>query len=243
MKKMAKRPKFGRFEFEDVISTEENETQELVKKLLDEINNFKPWEYCDQWETPSDFWSWMRGQLRSIWSKNWTPKNDYLNSSKLDVPKLDEDGNQIYYKSGKKKGQPVTYKAYKCELTGEIVKASKPKSSYKALYNTDHIEPAGSCRNGLEACIYLFRVLTSPDNMRILSTKAHKIITHMEKKGLTWEEAIVDKKAIAWCDDKFVDHKAFLKDKGFSDEEVSNAPKRKECYKKYLLSIGDTNLE
>ena len=52
---MKKRPKFERFEFKDVVSNEPNDTQDLVKRLLDEINSFQPWLYCDQWENSSQF--------------------------------------------------------------------------------------------------------------------------------------------------------------------------------------------
>lgn len=205
-----------------------------IDKLLKEIENHKPWEYCDQWKNESQYYSWLRGRLRSIWSKDWTPKNNYLNDRKFDHPKVDEDGNPILNKTGNNMGKQKTFKAYECEITGEIIPASKPKGAKTAKYNIDHIEDAGSCRNGLEACIFLFRVLTSPDNMQLISTEAHKILTHMKRHDISWDEAVIDKKAIAWEKDKKVDHKQFLLDNGFSEEDISNGKKRKVCYLNYL---------
>jgi len=202
--------------------------------LSKEIEKHTPWEWCDQWDNASEYYSWLRGRLRGIWSKDWTPKNDYLNQRKFDHPKVDSNGDPILNKTGKNKGKQKTFKAYKCEITGAIIPASKPKGAKTAQYNIDHIDPAGSCRNGVEACIFLFRVLTSPDNMRLLSTETHKVITHMEKSNLTWDEAVLDKKAIAWENDKSINHKQFLLDKGFEEKEISNGGKRRECYINFL---------
>ena len=44
-------------------------------------------------------------------------------------------------------------------------------------------------------------------------------------------------------DNKDIDHKLFLKSLGHSEEEVSNSGKRKELYRKYLIKIGDTELD
>jgi len=243
-----KRSKFTRFEFDDVISSSSNETQDLVKQLLEEINNHKPWEWSDQWENEEAYLKWLRGLYRDIWYK-WSPKNKYINDNCFDYPNLDDDGKEVYVKSGKNKGKVRTKKHVKCELTGKILPKTTVKVKGETLrgkttkYQVDHIKEAGSFNSVLESFVYLLKLLTGPDNMRVLSTEAHSVVTYMAKYSKSWEEAIIDKKVIAWDKDKFVDHKGFLTDKGYAEGEVSNSSKRKECYRKYLISIGDTELD
>jgi len=69
------------------------------------------------------------------------------------------------------------------------------------------------------------------DDLQILCTDVcHPIKTLSESHNVTFEEAVFIKKAIAWEKDKNINHKQFLADKGFSDKEVSNKEKRRECY-------------
>lgn len=197
--------------------------EELIKQLLKEIEHHRPWEWEGSiWKTESQYWSWVRGTFRSIWSRKWVFKNKYLQDHTFQAPVLDGNGNQKYYKTGKKKGKPVTRKHFTCEVTGELHPATNA--------NIDHVSPAGSLTNGLEACIFLFRLLTSSDNMRLISKEAHAIITHMERTGLSWEEASIDKQVIDKLKQKVDDQKYELLSYGFTEENISNKDKRKSCY-------------
>ena len=196
--------------------------EELLKKLVIEINKHTPWEWCDRWKNSSDYFTWLRGTFRSVWSRKWIPKNNYLKEKSFPVPTLDKEGNQKYYKTGKKKGKPVTHKAFKCEITEEILPIKEGQ--------VDHISPAGSCRNGLEACIFLFRLLTSQDNMRLISKDAHKIITHMERFNMAWEEAVAAKAVIAKLKQSVNIQIKELLGLGYDSKSTSNKEKRKMCY-------------
>lgn len=154
---------------------------EFIDKLLKEIAYHKPWLWEGSiWKTEGQYVNWLRSQFRGIWS-DWVLKNDYQMKHKIDIPKLDDKGNPTYYKTGKRKGQQVTYKGYICEQTGKVLKASKPKGQRYADYNIDHIDPAGSCTTVPEALIYFLRLLTSQDNMQIIDTEFHKVISHYDK--------------------------------------------------------------
>lgn len=214
--------------------------KEKLNQLLEEIEKHKPWQWeASIWKTEAAYWSWVRSQFRSIWS-DWPAKNDYLNKAAIQIPVLDKDGNPCIIKTGVNKGKLKTVKGYKCEATGKLIKASKPKGQRWANYNVDHIESAGSCTNGLEAVIYFFRLLTSQDNMQILDTEHHKILTHMEKKGFaTFEEAKFDKELISKTNQKIPVQKKELLEAGFTEEDISNNDKRRECYRKLLT--GEKN--
>lgn len=202
--------------------------KQIVESLLEEVEKHKPWEWDGGvWKTESSYWGFLRGSLRSIWSKKWVFKNNYLNSHKIQIPSIDtKTGEQIVFKTGKKSGQPKFQQGFKDEVTGEIHKIKEAE--------IDHISPAGSLRSGLEACIFLFRLLTHPNNMRIISKDTHKIITHMERTGMSWEDALLDKHLIAKSKLKVVTQKKELIKAGFTEEEISNGIKRKECYRKLL---------
>lgn len=204
---------------------------EFLTLFLKESENHTPWLYEGSiWKTEASYWAWVRGQFRAIW-KDWPMKNNYLNKASIQIPVLDENGDQVIIKSGKKKGQGKTVKGYKCEVTGKLVKASKPKGQRWANYNVDHIEPAGACTNAKEAAIYFLRLLTSQDNMQILDTEYHKILTHMEKKGFkTIEEARADKTTIEICKGN---EKQWLSDRGI--DPASNAKLRREQVYNYLI--------
>jgi len=201
--------------------------EELLLQLLKEVEQHRPWEWEGSiWKTESAYWGWLRGSLRSIWSRKWVFKNNYLKTHSFPAPVLDNNGKQKYYKTGKRRGQPVTKKHFKCELTGEVLPIKEG--------NIDHIAPAGSLTNGLEACIFLFRLLTSPNNMRLISKDAHAVITHMERTGMSWEEASLDKAVIAKMKCSVERQKKELAKLGFTEEEMSNKDRRKNCYIKIL---------
>lgn len=209
---------------------------EFINKLLKEIQHHQPWKWEGSiWTAEGQYVDWLRSQFRSIWS-DWILKNDYQAKRKVDIPKLDDKGNPTYFKTGKRKGQQVTYKAYICEQTGKILKASKPKGQRFATYNVDHIDPAGSCTNVPEALIYFLRLLTSQDNMQIIDTEFHKVISHYDKYKdkygfKSFNDASAHKQMIA--ESKTAKgQNTFLKKKGIVPEK--NAASRKLQIFEYL---------
>tara|TARA_R110002051_G_scaffold183838_1_gene253338 strand:+ start:298 stop:990 length:693 start_codon:yes stop_codon:yes gene_type:complete len=210
--------------------------EEFIEKLLLEVKGHTPWLWQGSiWETEGQYVNWLRSQFRSIWS-DWVLKNDYQMQHKIDIPKLDEKGNQTFYKTGKRKGKPVTYKGYICEQTGKILKASKPKGQRYADYNVDHIDPAGSCTTVPEALIYFIRLLTSQDNMQIIDTEFHKVISHYDKYKdkygfKSFNDASAHKQMIAESKTS-KSQNSFLKKKGITPEK--NADLRKMQIFEYL---------
>lgn len=206
------------------------EKQILINQLIEAVDSHTPWLWEGSiWKSEAQYWSWLRGQLRNIWGRKWPFKNKYINEHTFQAPEYDESGNSIYIKSGKNAGKPKTRKHFTCEVTGETLPASV---GGKNSYEIDHKSPAGKCNNGLEACIFLFRLLTHPDNMRIISKDVHKVITYAERMGIAYEEAVIEKKVIEAMKQKASIQLEQLKKEGFKESEISNSKGRKECYRK-----------
>ena len=211
-------------------------TEDFIDKLTKEISNHKPWEWEGSiWETEGQYVNWLRSQFRSIWS-DYPIKNAYLSDRVVQLNCLDESGEQIYYKTGARKGQPKTQKGYICELTGKKIKASKPKGQRHAPFNIDHIDPAGSCTTVKEALVYFLRLLTSPDNMQLIDTEIHKVISHYDKYkdkyGFTcFNDASAHKKMTQVCKNS-KDEIKYCKLLGLTPE--GNSKKRKQQIFEYL---------
>jgi len=101
----------------------------------------------------------------------------------------------------------------------------------KGAVDVDHLVGNNSLtsldqiREWTEKILYVGR-----DDLQILCTEGcHPIKTLSESHGITFKEAEVLKRVIAWEKEK-IDHKEFLIDKGFTEKEVSNKTKRREAY-------------
>lgn len=184
-----------------------------------------PWDTCEHLNTKTKWMTWIRGMLRRGWSKYPVAK-EYKSSKQRIVPILDENGNQLYYKSGKKKGKPRTRYEAECECCGETFPAHK--------LQVDHIVSAGSFVELEDIAPYLTRLFCGKDNLQLLCVPCHEIKTHCDRYNLTWEEAVVSKKIIEKCKQKVATQKAELLKAGFKEEDISNAEKRRECYRKML---------
>lgn len=73
------------------------------------------------------------------------------------------------------------------------------------------------------------------DDLQILCITCHDEKTYSERYGVSIEEARIMKKVIAWDKANNVSkQKEYLKQRGFSDSEISNGDKRKSAYKSLL---------
>lgn len=208
----------------------------FINKLEEELSKHKPWTYEGSiWANESQYVNWLRSQFRSMWT-DYPVRNTYLSDREIQFDVKDSEGNQVYYKTGKRAGQPKTQAGYICELTGNVIKKSKPKGQRFAHFNVDHIDPSGSCTTVEEALIYFLRLLTSPDNMQLIDTRYHKIITHYDsykdKYGFTcFNDASAHKqmKVIAKNSKSEIQ---WLKGKGITPE--TNSDKRQTQIYNYL---------
>lgn len=203
-----------------------------VAQLLREIGKHKPWlEAPDVWKTESAYWTWIRGELRRVWT-DYPVRNIYKTSLTTMIPDLDDDGVHKVYKSGKKKGELRYRSNIDCSMCG--------KGLVKSAIEMDHTEPAGGCKNGLEACIFLFRLLCPVEHMRPVCKPCHKIHTYAERMGITFDEAVIEKRVIEFGKRPTSIQKQILIDAPIIvlENDISNAKKRKDIYRRVLNEVN-----
>lgn len=197
-----------------------------IEKLLEEIRKHKPWlEAPDVWATEAKYWTWLRGELRRMWT-HYPPRNKLKMSLRRRVPMLDSEGVQLVAKTGKNRGKPRT----RFELDCTICKESFPQ----AQIELDHIVGAGKCSNGIQACTFLFKLLCPVEHMRPVCKPCHRIHTYAERWGLTFEEARTKKRIIELTKKKVDIQKRELLSYGYTEEQVANKVKRDACYTKLV---------
>jgi hypothetical protein len=168
----------------------------------------EPWiEFKDIWPTKSAFFTWLRSGLRkSIW-QFYPPKLQFKNS-------------QTYKPSQEYTGRAK--KLVRCYLTGEEIAVS-----YAEI---DHVEGNVSLKDWDDLLPFIRHLCASKENMAVVSKEAHKIKSYAERMGITFEEAVLEKKLIEIFKTK--------KDKQFLSEHdivpESNAAKRKEQVREVL---------
>lgn len=173
-----------------------------------------PWEdFPSIWRNKSAFFTYLRGAFRRAWNK-----------SPVKIKKLQQDRFKIPNPS--KKGKREIWGA-KCE----VCENTFPMKDIQV----DHKIEAGSLNDFSDIEGFVTRLLAcGKDDLRLVCKECHTCLTHASKYGLTFEEAKVEKEIIAKMKAPVKKQKEELLKAGFSEGEVSNATKRKECYRKLL---------
>lgn len=150
----------------------------------------EPWElYPDIWKTKSAFFTWLRGGLRrAIWEK-YPPKIQFKTKG-CSPPPPDYEGRA---KSGAN-----------CALTGEWT----PKS----YLEVDHIKGHVAFTDWDDVLDFIKHLCSDSSNFQLVNKENHKIKSYAERKGISFEEALIEKKAIAIIKNKadkqfFIDRK------------------------------------
>lgn len=163
-----------------------------TKKSNDHQDVFKkePWElYPDVWKTKSSFFVWLRGGLRrAIWEK-YPPKIKFKNEGCTPPPEN--------YTGRAKSGAP-------CALTGDWT----PKS----YLEVDHIKGHASLTDWDNVLDFVKHLCSDSSNFQLVDKDNHRIKSYADKKGISFEEALIEKKAIAIIKDK--NDKQFFTDRG-----------------------------
>ena len=143
--------------------------------MIDALNEYKPWElYPDIWKTEAAFWTYLRGGLRrGLWEKS--PIKLSYKVSQLEKPPVGYIGRA---KSGAK-----------CHLTGVWTGNSK--------LEVDHLKGNVSLRSWEDVLSFILHLVPPPNSLGLAEKEAHKIKSYSEKEGISFEEAVAAKKAIA----------------------------------------------
>lgn len=135
----------------------------------------EPWEvYPELWKTKAAFFSWLRGNLRkAVWEK-YPPKFMFKDSCCAKPPRG---------YTGRARLGAI------CALTHVWT----PKS----YLEVDHIKGNASLNEWDHLLDFVQHLCSNHTNFQLVDKDAHKIKSYAEKQGMTFEEAVLEKKAIA----------------------------------------------
>ena len=130
-------------------------------------------KHRDVWPTNAAFFTWLRGAMRkAIWQ---------FHPIKLKYKKSCVQPPPPEY-TGRAKG------LIQCALTGELVGQS--------MAEVDHIEGHSSFKCVDDLLPYMMH-LALPKELQCVSKEAHKVKSYAERMGISFEDALIEKKAIA----------------------------------------------
>lgn len=151
-----------------------------------EASHKEPWEeFPDIWPTKAKFFSWLRGCLRGgVWNK-YPPKLVYKKSACQAPP-------PEWYKGRAKTGGV-------CALTG--------KWDVQSKMEVDHIHGNASLNDWSDVTPFIQHLCAQRNNMQVVGKEAHKVKSYADRQGITFEEALLEKRVIALMKDKAATNK------------------------------------
>ena len=169
------------------------------------------------WNTRSAYMAFIRGGIRrGLWNKN-PVKFSVMEAGRFKVKNENPSSKKRY---------PMVWK-YSCAICNGVFSGDDVEC--------DHIHGNHSLKSFDELERFIKEIISvKPEDLQILCKDCHRIKSHAEKRGISLEEAKVDKKAIKIC--KEGKDKEFIIDAGLVPE--SNASKRRIQLKEILLAKG-----
>lgn len=179
-----------------------------------------PWETEEGkqvWKSQSQYFVWLRGALRRLWSDY--PLRQVWKKEQVRLVTPEERLNKTYH--------PSTKKVAQCVFCNQWMAGSK--------LEVDHITESEGCYNYSTAEKFLWHCGgQTGSNFQLACKPCHKIKTHSDSRGITFEEARCDKQAIVICKG---DEKKWLVSKGLTP--ANNAKLRRKQVYEYLKGLID----
>lgn len=179
------------------------------------MSDFKPWEwYPEIWPTKAKFFTWLRGGLRrGLWEKS-----PIKLSFKNDAVEPPPEGYTGRAKSG-------TH----CALSGEWEGKSK--------LEVDHRVGNVSLTNEDDILTFIKHLIPPPGSLQLVTKEAHKIKSYAERQGISYEEAVIKKKVIAFMKNP-ADYQFSFLTKYASESDALRTRKDREKFFTKLLEEG-----
>ena len=183
-------------------------------------NNRQPWLVEGvPWKTEPAFWSWVRGVLRKGWSKH-PVKLEYIRKYRKRIVNPVEKNRKRF---------PETW-----GMTCSICQ----KDTVQSQIEIDHIGDGSSFTGLHDAASYMAHLfLVDFESLRPLCKPCHKIVNQSQRAGVSFDEAQIQKEAIAICKKSAKDVKQFCYDYGYSETQLSNPEKRRSVVESILRSV------
>jgi hypothetical protein len=165
----------------------------------------KYWGEGKDWATESALMSWVRGGIRrSLWNRH-PVKISFIKKNRIKIPNPNPRGNVKEVWGGV------------CAMTGELFVLKNLEVDHK--YGGHSLRKIEDVQKFIEGIVFV-----TEDDLQFISKDAHRIKSYADRMGLSFEEAWVEKEAIAICKSK--KDKQWLTERGVIP--LSNAKKRRE---------------
>lgn len=181
----------------------------------------KPWELSySPWKSEAEFITWVRGGLRKLWSTH-PVKLEYLTARKEKIDNPNE----------KTKARFPKVNGYKCEVCNK----------YHLKVQVDHISETGGTFRKIEDiqeyAKYLYYI--SFEDIRLICKSCHGVVTHAQKKGISFEDAQIEKEAIRIKDEESLeDILDFIESYNYNGTyQVNNATNRRKAVEDILRNV------
>ena len=192
---------------------------------MSQYKELEPWEQCPEvWPTEAAYFNWIRGAMRKAWCRH-PVKVSYMNLHRFKATL-----GRVTFKAPE--GQMVW--ATHCETCGKLKEGGETE--------VDHIVRAGGCKSWEEFNPWIKSLLhINHASLAIICKTCHRIKSYAEQHDLTFEEAKLAKKVIAFMKQPAAKQLDWLTKKGtYTIEEISNAKGRKAAYTRYLKAIEES---
>lgn len=142
--------------------------EDRIQKMLD--------NYPNVWKSKAAVMSWLRGGIRRALWKNSPAKLEFIKRNRIRIPNPNPNGRVAEVWGG------ICY----------ITKKALPLSDLEV----DHLEGNHSLKNLSDIQSFVESIsLVTPDELGFISKEAHKIKTQAERKGISFNQALLDKNA------------------------------------------------
>lgn len=190
-----------------------------TKKTVD-LDNLEPWQQCpDIWKSEAAYFNWIRGAMRKAWCRH-PVKISYMHLHRFKAPL----GKPTFkYPEGK------MIWATHCETCKKLCK--------EGATEVDHKARAGGCKSWDEFNVWIRSLLhINHASLAIICKTCHRIKSYSEQHDISFGEAKLRKRAIAFMKQNTQQQMAWFYKHGyeFSNADLSNAVKRKAAYITYL---------
>jgi hypothetical protein len=163
----------------------------------------EPWGEGTPWKNSVAFFTYLRGCLRKAWSTN-PIKHNLIKKRRKQIPNPNPNGKK------------ATVFGFTCEMCDNDYIISQGQ--------VDHINPAGSLRKTEDIQGFVERLLyVTEDDLRLICKGCNSALSHADKMGITYAEAIIEKTAIELCKQK--KDLQWLRDRGL--QPASSQAKRR----------------
>lgn len=166
-------------------------------------------EHPDLFPTEAKFWSWLRGCLRrGIWERS--PMKLKAKNSLCSPPPPD-------YKGRGKSGA-------NCALTRQW--------EVKSKLEVDHKEGHVSFKSEEDIIPFITHLLASGEQLQLVTKEAHKVKSLADRRGISFEEALIEKQLIAFKKLKAEEQRQKLN--GLGLDTLGASDQRVKTYRNYL---------